>query len=305
MQKQQHYNDFGLWLRHRFPFRVQKISVDGGFSCPNRDGLISTNGCTFCDNRTFNPPYCNSSKSISEQLKEGKSFFARKYPDMKFLAYFQAYSNTYAPVNKLRKLYEEALAEDDIIGIVIGTRPDCLSSEIIDYLDELNKDTFLIVELGIESTNNDTLRLVNRGHTFEDSIHAIKELNNRRILVCTHIILGLPGESRAQILHQAKQISALPINILKLHQLQLIKGTVMAHQYTKTPFHLFTVDEYIELLGEYLPLLRKDIIIERFLSQSPAEMLVAPKWQLKNHEFIHLLNNYLEKNQIYQGSNVL
>lgn len=302
---QQHYNDFGLWLRHRFPFRVQKISVDGGFSCPNRDGLISTNGCTFCDNRTFNPPYCNSSKSISKQLKEGKSFFARKYPDMKFLAYFQAYSNTYAPINKLRKLYAEALAEDDIIGIVIGTRPDCLSTEIIDYLDELNKNTFLIVEIGIESTNNDTLRFVNRGHTFEDSIHAVEELSHHGILVCTHIILGLPGESRAQILHQAKQISSLPINILKLHQLQLIKGTVMARQYIENPFHLFTVNEYIELLGEYLPLLRKDIIIERFLSQSPAEMLVAPKWQLKNHEFINLLNNYLEKKQIYQGSNAL
>lgn len=302
---QQHYNDFGLWLRHRFPFRVQKISVDGGFSCPNRDGLISTNGCTFCDNRTFNPPYCNSSKSISKQLKEGKSFFARKYPDMKFLAYFQAYSNTYAPINKLRKLYAEALAEDDIIGIVIGTRPDCLSTEIIDYLDELNRQTFLIVEIGIESTNNDTLRFVNRGHTFEDSIHAVEELSHRGILVCTHIILGLPGESRAQILHQAKQISSLPINILKLHQLQLIKGTVMARQYIENPFHLFTVNEYIELLGEYLPLLRKDIIIERFLSQSPAEMLVAPKWQLKNHEFINLLNNYLEKKQIFQGSNAL
>lgn len=302
---QQHYNDFGLWLRQRFPFRVQKISVDGGFSCPNRDGLISTNGCTFCDNRTFNPPYCNSSKSISKQLKEGKSFFARKYPDMKFLAYFQAYSNTYAPINKLRKLYAEALAEDDIIGIVIGTRPDCLSTEIIDYLDELNKNTFLIVEIGIESTNNDTLRFVNRGHTFEDSIHAVEELSHRGILVCTHLILGLPGESRAQILHQAKQISSLPINILKLHQLQLIKGTVMARQYIENPFHLFTVNEYVELLGEYLPLLRKDIIIERFLSQSPAEMLVAPKWQLKNHEFINLLNNYLEKKQIFQGSNAL
>lgn len=302
---QQHYNDFGLWLRQRFPFRVQKISVDGGFSCPNRDGLISTNGCTFCDNRTFNPPYCNSSKSISKQLKEGKSFFARKYPDMKFLAYFQAYSNTYAPINKLRKLYAEALAEDDIIGIVIGTRPDCLSTEIIDYLDELNKNTFLIVEIGIESTNNDTLRFVNRGHTFEDSIHAVEELSHRGILVCTHLILGLPGESRAQILHQAKQISSLPINILKLHQLQLINGTVMARQYIENPFHLFTVNEYVELLGEYLPLLRKDIIIERFLSQSPAEMLVAPKWQLKNHEFINLLNNYLEKKQIFQGSNAL
>ncbi len=302
---QQHYNDFGVWLRQLFPFRIQKISVDAGFSCPNRDGRISRNGCTFCDNRTFNPPYCNSNKSIGEQLKEGKSFFARKYPNMKYLAYFQAYSNTYAPVHILRQLYEEALAEDDIIGIVIGTRPDCFSTEIIDYLEELNKKTFLIVELGIESTNNDTLQKVNRGHTFDDSLNAVKALHNCGILVCAHIILGLPGEGETEILHQAKQIATLPINILKLHQLQIIKGTAMSRQYTESPFHLFTVNEYIRLLGKYLPLLRKDIILERFLSQSPADMLIAPRWQLKNHEFVHLLNTYLEKNHIFQGSNVL
>lgn len=301
----QHYNDYGVWIRNRFPIRVQKISVDAGFSCPNRDGLISRHGCTFCDNRTFNPSYCNSRKSIGMQLKEGKTFFAKKYPDMKYLAYFQAYSNTYAPVEKLKKKYEEALAEDDIIGIVIGTRPDCLSNEIVDYLEELNQNTFLIIELGIESTNNETLRKVNRGHSFEDSIKAVEILYKRGILVCGHIILGLPGEDKVEILCQAKQISALPLTILKLHQLQIIKGTAMAHQFSISPFHLYTVNEYIEILGEYLPLLRKDIILERFISQSPADMLIAPKWNLKNHEFIHLLNNYLDKNNIYQGSNVL
>lgn len=302
---QQAYNDFGAWIRRRFPFRVQKISVDAGFSCPNRDGAISRGGCTFCDNHTFNPAYCNSRKSITEQLKEGKAFFARKYPDMKYLAYFQAYSNTYAPVPRLKQLYEEALSDEDVVGIVIGTRPDCLSPEILDYLEELNRRTFVIVELGVESANDETLLLVNRGHTFADSVNAIEAVHRRGILVGVHIILGLPGEDREEFLRQASVISNLPLDILKLHQLQIIKGTCMARQYSEAPFHLFSVEEYIELIGEYLPLLRKDIVLERFLSQSPGEMLLAPKWGLKNHEFVHLLNKYLEKNNICQGSKVV
>lgn len=302
---QQAYNDFGAWIRRRFPFRVQKISVDAGFSCPNRDGAISCGGCTFCDNHTFNPSYCNSRKSITEQLEEGKAFFARKYSDMKYLAYFQAYSNTYAPVPRLKQLYEEALSDEDVVGIVIGTRPDCLSPEILDYLEELNRRTFVIVELGVESANDETLLLVNRGHTFADSVNAIEAVHRRGILVGVHIILGLPGEDREEILRQASVISDLPLDILKLHQLQIIKGTCMARQYSEAPFHLFSVEEYIELIGEYLPLLRKDIVLERFLSQSPGEMLLAPKWGLKNHEFVHLLNKYLEKNNICQGSKVV
>ena len=162
----QHYNDYGTWIRRKFPFRVQKISIDGGFSCPNRDGRISFGGCTYCDNRTFNPAYCDRTKSVAEQIREGKAFFARKYPDMKYLAYFQSYTNTYAPTDKLQRLYEEALAEPDIVGIVIGTRPDCISDALLDYLEELNRRTFVIVEYGIESTNDDTLRHINRGHDF-------------------------------------------------------------------------------------------------------------------------------------------
>ena len=302
---QQAYNDFGAWIRRRFPFRVQKISVDAGFSCPNRDGKIARGGCPFCDNHTFNPSYCNSRKSITEQLEEGKAFFARKYPDMKYLAYFQAYSNTYAPVPRLKQLYEEALSDEDVVGIVIGTRPDCLSPEILDYLEELNRRTFVIVELGVESANDETLLLVNRGHTFADSVNAIEAVHRRGILVGVHIILGLPGEDREEILRQASVISDLPLDILKLHQLQIIKGTCMARQYSEAPFHLFSVEEYIELIGEYLPVLRKDIVLQRFRSQSPGEMLLAPKWGLKNHEFVHLLNKYLEKNNICQGSKVV
>ena len=284
------YIDYGTWVRRQFPFRVQKIAVDAGFTCPNRDGRVATGGCTFCNNQTFNPTYCDRQKSISEQLEEGKSFFARKYPDMKYLAYFQAYSNTYAPLPRLRQLYEEALATDDIVGLVIGTRPDCLPDPLLDYLEELNRRTFLIVEIGIESANNQTLQRINRGHTFECSRDAIERTHARGILTCGHVILGLPGEDKEEILRQAPIISSLPINILKLHQLQIIRGTKMAEEYLERPFHLFSPDEYIDLIIAYLQQIRKDLILERFVSQSPPELLIAPQWGLKNHEFTNLLN---------------
>ena len=210
------YNDFGTWLRKRFPdFRVQKISIDAGFTCPNRDGRISTGGCTYCDNRTFNPSYCDRRKSIREQLREGKKFFNRKYSDMKYLAYFQAFTNTYGSIDSLRRMYEEALAEEDVVGLVIGTRPDCISAPLLDYLEELSRQTFLIVEYGIESANDDTLRRINRGHTFECSRKAVEMTAERGILTGGHIILGLPGEDREESLRQAPIISSLPLNILK------------------------------------------------------------------------------------------
>ena len=297
----QHYNDYGTWIRRKLPFRVQKISIDGGFSCPNRDGRISFGGCTYCDNRTFNPAYCDRTKSVAEQIREGKAFFARKYPDMKYLAYFQSFTNTYAPTDKLQRLYEEALAEPDIVGIVIGTRPDCISDALLDYLEELNRRTFVIVEYGIESTNDDTLRHINRGHDFACSRKAIERTHQRGILTCGHVILGLPGEDEAENLQQAHQLSALPLDILKIHQMQIIRGTSLARQYTQKPFHVYSVEEYITLVGKYIQHLRKDIVLERFVSQSPADLLIAPKWGLKNHEFTDLLNRHLRLHQIYQG----
>ena len=240
------YNDFGTWLRKQFPdFRVQKISIDAGFTCPNRDGRISTGGCTYCDNRTFNPSYCDRNKSIREQLKEGKNFFNRKYSEMKYLAYFQAFTNTYGSIDLLKKLYEEALQEEDIVGLVIGTRPDCISTPLLDYLEQLSRQTFLIVEYGIESANNDTLRRINRGHTFECSKKAVEMTAERGIFTGGHIILGLPGEDREESLRQAPIISSLPLNILKIHQMQIIKGTRLAEEYLQNPFHLYTVEEYV------------------------------------------------------------
>lgn len=284
------YNDFGTWLRKQFPdFRVQKISIDAGFTCPNRDGRISTGGCTYCDNRTFNPSYCDRNKSIREQLKEGKNFFNRKYSNMKYLAYFQAFTNTYRSVDLLKKMYEEALQEEDIVGLVIGTRPDCISTPLLDYLEQLSRQTFLIVEYGIESANNDTLRRINRGHTFECSKKAVEMTAERGILTGGHIILGLPGEDREESLRQAPIISSLPLNILKIHQMQIIKGTRLAEEYLQNPFPLYTVEEYVRLIADYISLLRKDLVLERFVSQSPPEMLIAPRWGLKNYQFVHLL----------------
>lgn len=295
------YNDYGAWMRRQFPFRVQKISIDAGFSCPNRDGHISHGGCTFCDNRTFNPSYCQPSKSITEQITEGKEFFRHKYPDMKYLAYFQAFSNTYATLDTLQRRYEEALSAEDVVGIVIGTRPDCVSDEILNYLESLNQQTFMIVEYGIESVSDDTLRRVNRGHNFEYSRRAIIETHNRGILTGAHIILGLPGESAEDNVRQADIISALPIDILKLHQLQIIRGTQLAAEYERQLFNLYTADEYIDLCRRYIERLRPDIVLERFVSQSPKELLVAPKWGLKNYEFANRFVNYMKRMDSWQG----
>nr|WP_297075007.1 TIGR01212 family radical SAM protein [Prevotella sp.] len=293
-----YYNDFGSWIRKRFPdFRVQKISIDAGFSCPNRDGRISSGGCTYCDNRTFNPSYCDRRKSITEQLEEGKAFFGRKYPDMKYLAYFQAYTNTYAKVELLRQMYEEALQVEDVVGIVIGTRPDCVSDELLDYLEVLNRRTFVLVEYGIESANDETLKRINRGHDFACCRDAVERTHARGILTGAHIIIGLPGEDAAESLRQAPIISSLPIDILKIHQMQIIKGTRLAQEYAEHPFHVYTVEEYIDVIVKYIRLLRKDLVLERFVSQSPKELLVAPKWGLKNYEFTNLLNNKLKSLQ--------
>jgi radical SAM protein (TIGR01212 family) len=287
-----HFLEFNDYLRRRFPdFKVQKISLDAGFTCPNRDGTKGVGGCTYCNNRTFNPGYCQSTKSITAQLEEGKRFFARKYPEMKYLAYFQAYSNTYSRLHILRQKYEEALNVEGVVGLIIGTRPDCVTDEILDYLSELNKQTFLMVEYGIESSSNETLQRINRCHTYQEAENAILRTAARSIPVGVHIILGLPGESREEMLQHADKISELPVLSVKLHQLQIIRDTRMAAEYAAHPenFHIFTADEYAELVIEFINRLRSDIYIDRFVSQSPGELLIAPAWGLKNHEFTDMI----------------
>ncbi len=297
------YNDFSTFLKHHFPFKVQKISLNAGFTCPNRDGTKGYGGCTYCNNQTFNPEYCRTDKSIVQQLEEGKLFFARKYPQMKYLAYFQAYTNTYGGLEALRRKYEEALAVDDVVGLVIGTRPDCMSDELLDYLAEQKERTFVLIEYGIESTSDKTLRRINRGHTWAETVDAVRRTSERGILCGGHVILGLPGETRADMVRQAEDISSLPLTTLKLHQLQLIRGTRMAREYEEKPedFHLFDVDEYMEVVIDYVERLRPDIVLERFLSQSPKDLLVAPDWNLKNYEFNHRLWKRMRELDAYQG----
>ena len=300
---EQRYNEFGSWLKGQLGFKVQKISLNAGFTCPNRDGTVGVGGCTYCNNQTFNPAYCQTEKTVTQQLEEGKQFFARKYPDMKYLAYFQAYTNTYGDVSHVIRLYEEALRVKDVVGIVIGTRPDCMPDELLDYLEELNKRAFLIVEYGIESTDDNVLRRINRGHDYAATVDAVKRTASRGIITGGHVILGLPGDNRESIIREAKLLSELPLTTLKLHQLQLIKGTRMAEEYAERPsdFHLYTADEYIDLVIDFVENLRPDIVLERFVSQSPASLLAIPGWGLKNYEFVEKVRKRMEERDARQG----
>lgn len=289
------YVEFGPWLQSELGCKVQKISVNAGMTCPNRDGTLGTGGCTFCNNQTFNPAYCRTEKSITQQLEEGKQFFARKYPSMKYLAYFQAYTNTYAELDRLVSLYEEALRVPDVVGLVIGTRPDCMPDNLLDYLEELNRRTFLIVEYGVESANDETLLRINRGHTFRQSCEAIRRTAERGIRVGAHVILGFPWEPFDELMRQAEEIGRLPLTTLKLHQLQIIRGTQLAREYAEHPWAVPTAEEYIDLVLHYISRLPYGLVMERFVSQSPPEMVIAPQWGLKNHEFANLLRNRIAK----------
>lgn len=289
------YVEFGPWLQSELGCKVQKISVNAGMTCPNRDGTLGTGGCTFCNNQTFNPAYCRTEKSVTQQLEEGKQFFARKYPAMKYLAYFQAYTNTYAELDRLVSLYEEALRVPDVVGLVIGTRPDCMPDNLLDYLEELNRRTFLIVEYGVESANDETLLRINRGHTFRQSFEAIRRTAERGIRVGAHVILGFPWEPFDELMRQAEEIGRLPLTTLKLHQLQIIRGTQLAREYAEHPWAVPTAEEYIDLVLHYISRLPYGLVMERFVSQSPPEMVIAPQWGLKNHEFANLLRNRMVK----------
>uniref|UniRef100_UPI0030796379 TIGR01212 family radical SAM protein n=1 Tax=Phocaeicola coprophilus TaxID=387090 RepID=UPI0030796379 len=303
MDNSMRYNDFAGFLAGEFPFKVQKISVNAGFTCPNRDGTKGFGGCTYCNNQTFNPAYCRDDRSVTMQLEEGKRFFARKYPQMKYLAYFQAYTNTYGELELLKRMYEEALAVEGVVGLVIGTRPDCMPDSLLDYLEEVNRRTFLLVEYGIESADDRTLERINRGHSFACTEDAVRRTAARGIRTGGHVILGLPGESREDLIKQAERLSELPLTTLKMHQLQLIRGTRMAHEYALHPeeFHLFSADEYIDLVIDYAEHLRPDLILERFVSQSPRELLIAPDWGLKNHEFTDRVKKRMKERDAWQG----
>lgn len=288
--------DFSVFIKQYFPdFKVQKISVNAVHSCPTRDGTKGLHGCTYCNNRSFSPEYTIKPLSVSEQLRKGVSFYAHKYPEMRYLAYFQSYTNTYGSLEKLTSLYEEALEQTGVVGLVIGTRPDCMSDDLLDYLEALSKKTFVMIEYGVESTLDRTLLRVQRGHTYAESENAIRRTAERGIPVGAHLILGLPGEDREAMLQHADRLSELPVSTLKMHQLQIIRGTTMEKEYAEDPrqFSFFDEESYADFCIDFLKRLRKDIIVDRFVSQSPPNMVVAPRWGLKNYEFVQLLNNRL------------
>ncbi|NMB49121.1 MAG: TIGR01212 family radical SAM protein [Bacteroidales bacterium] len=297
------YRDFSEFLSTRFPFKVQKISINAGFTCPNRDGTKGRGGCTYCNNQSFSPAYGKPEKSITQQLKEGIAFFSHKYPTMKYLAYFQSFTNTYDQPESLIAKYEEALSYPDIAGLVISTRPDCVSLDLLDYFKELNKNTFVLIEYGVESTINKTLERVNRRHTFEKSCETILQTAQRNIPVGAHLILGLPGENHEDMMNHADKISQLPLTTIKLHQLQIIRGTEMAKEFKTFPqsFTIYKLDEYIDLCVDFVERLNPDFYIERFASQSPKELVIAPDWKLKNYELTHKIVNRFKERDSWQG----
>ncbi|KAB2859317.1 MAG: TIGR01212 family radical SAM protein [Flavobacteriales bacterium] len=298
------YNDYSTFIKKKFGERVQKISLDTGFTCPNRDGTKGFGGCTYCNNNTFNPYYCKPSKSITQQLNEGIAFFSKKYKTQQYLAYFQAYTNTYADIELVKELYLEAINHPQIIGLVIGTRPDCINEELIHFLAELAKTNYIALEFGVESTLNRTLDFINRCHTFEETKAAYELAKNKNLHLGAHLIIGLPGESKEEMLNHAVELSKLPINTLKIHQLQVVKHTMMAQQLKTEPhlFNLFKLDDYIEFICDFVALLRPDIIIERFISESPAHLLIAPKWNgVKNFEIVSKIENRLKEKNLWQG----
>jgi uncharacterized protein len=294
-----HYRTWSDYMATIFPGRIQKIAVNASLGCPNRDGNIGTGGCIYCNNVSFNPSYANKSlPDITRQLTDGIEFFKRKGDCYGYLAYFQSYTNTYGEDVKLINLYEEALRYPGVVGLVIATRPDSISDGILDYFEQRfgNKapknHPYLLVEIGIESTKDSTLHLINRGHTYSQSVETVNELSSRGISVGAHLILGLPGESREDMLSHATTISELPIITLKLHQLQIVKGTILSGQYLENPdcVRLFTAQEYASLLVDFIRRLRPDIALDRFVSETPPSMLIAPSWGIKPSAFTAILN---------------
>ena len=302
MQRYRRYSDY---FRELFGRRVQKLSVDAGFTCPNRDGTIATGGCTFCNNGAFTPSYCRPEKSIRQQIDEGIEFHRRRYREAaQYLVYFQAYSNTYAPVETLRRRYREALSHPEVIGIVVGTRPDCVDDERLDLLAELARESYVAVEYGIESVYDSTLLNINRGHDFATAERAVRMTAERGLHTGAHFILGFPDETDGMILDSARIINRLPLTTVKFHQLQIMRNTAMAAEYDARPerFRTWSIDEYIDLFAELLRRLRPDLVVERFAGEAPPRYHHTEGWGLVRNETLwSMLDRRLEQLDARQG----
>ena len=299
------FNAYAEYFRKEFGGRVQKLAIDAGFTCPNRDGTKGRGGCTYCDNDAFNPSYCTPDKSIEQQIREGISFHENRYRRARqYLAYFQPYSNTYAPLEKLREIYSAALVHPGIIGLVIGTRPDCIDEEKLQYFADLGRNKYIILEYGLESCYNRTLQRINRGHTFEESVQALEMTSRFGIKTGVHMIFGLPGESRKDMLEQAHILSELPVNNIKFHQLQIVKNTRMAQEYKANPgdFQFFQLEEYIEFVIDFVERLNPRFVIERFTGEVPPRFLAGPGWGLlRNDQVLAMIEKRMEERDSWQG----
>ncbi|MCR4847538.1 MAG: TIGR01212 family radical SAM protein [Bacteroidales bacterium] len=299
------FNSYSAYYKRLFGSRVQKISIAAGFTCPNRDGTLSIGGCTFCSNEAFNPSYCKPEKSIRQQIEEGIEFHQKRYRRAsQYLAYFQAYSNTYKPLEELKSIYAQALEVPEIAGIVIGTRPDCIGEPLLHYLNEIQKNHYVMLEYGVESVYDETLKRVNRGHDFATAQKAIELTAQHGIPCGGHFIFGLPGETKAMILEAADIISQLPLTTVKFHQLQIFKGTKMAEEYQQHPevFHLFDLEEYIEFVIDFVERLNPDLVIERFAGEVPPRYLVSEPWmKLRYDQVLSLIEKRMEERDTWQG----
>jgi radical SAM protein (TIGR01212 family) len=296
------YNTFVDHQRKIYGERVQKVTVDAGFTCPNRDGTVASGGCIYCNNESFNPGYNDSGKTIKRQIEEGIEFLKRRYNHVrKFIVYFQPYSNTYAPLDTLKRYYEEALAHPEVIGLTIGTRPDCVDEKKLDYLELLAKSFDITIEYGLESFSDDTLRKINRGHDVKAYLDALELTANRGIKICTHMIFGFPWEDPSFWIETADRLSGLNFDFLKIHQLHIVRNTALADMHKKKPFKLMDYPEYITVIIRFLERLNPEMIIQRLFGEAPPRTLLAPHWGIRNTQLVQLLDAELEKQDGWQG----
>ena len=295
------YQAFGQYMKERYHAPVYKVNVDAGFTCPNRDGAVATGGCIYCNNDSFRPSACTSSASLREQITRGIPYLRSRYGAEKFIVYFQPYTNTYAPVDVLERLYREALDNPGVVGLAIGTRPDCVDEEKIALLESLARDHFILVEYGLQSIHDKTLEFINRGHDYACFKRAVERTAGRGIGVGAHIILGFPTDTREDMLGMAEELSRLPIEFLKIHQLQVVKETALADLYAEKPFPTFGYDEYLGMLADFLDRLSPRIVIQRLFASAPDDILIAPVWNRTRSDFLRDLDAYLARMGRYQG----
>lgn len=295
------YNAYGKFLQEKFGARVHKVSVHAGFTCPNRDGTVARGGCTYCNIVSFTPESARPRYSVRDQIESGIAFLKKRFEAKKFIVYFQPYSNTYAPVEHLETLYRDALAHPEVVGLSIGTRPDCIDNKKLHMLADLAREKFIGVEYGIESVYDETLELINRGHDFTCTARAIHRTREFGLQVTGHIILGFPNETEAQMLASAEKINALQLEALKIHNLHIVRHTELARQYAAQPFHVFSFDEWKDLLIRFLERLSPSTLIERLYGEAPRELLIAPRWHLSKAEIIQGIEREMRWRRTYQG----